>query len=166
MHAGQTQVSASLEDYLEAIFHTVDTKGAARAKDIVQRMGVNNSSVTQALRLLSEKELVNYTPYDVITLTDSGEKIALDVVRQARGDAALPDPGAGPGRRTTPTRAPAAWSMPSAVPVLERLVQFVDYFETCPLERRALERRVRLLLRTGQGGGRPGVCARGLSAQS
>lgn len=132
MHAGQARVSASLEDYLEAIFHTVDTKGAARAKDIVQRMGVNNSSVTQALRLLSEKELVNYTPYDVITLTDSGEKIALDVVRrhevmrrfltQVLG---LEDEDADQG----------ACRMEHAIsgPVLERLVQFVDYFETCPL---------------------------------
>lgn len=132
MHAGQTQVSASLEDYLEAIFHTVDTKGAARAKDIVQRMGVNNSSVTQALRLLSEKELVNYTPYDVITLTDSGEKIALDVVRrhevmrrfltQVLG---LEEDDADEG----------ACRMEHAISgtVLERLVQFVDYFETCPL---------------------------------
>ena len=46
----QMRVSASLEDYLEAIYHTVDFKGAARAKDIVQRLGVHNSSVTQALK--------------------------------------------------------------------------------------------------------------------
>ena len=77
-----SRVSASLEDYLEAIYHTVEAKGAARAKDIVMRMGVHNSSVTQALRSLSEKELVNYAPYDVITLTDAGERIALDVVKR------------------------------------------------------------------------------------
>lgn len=132
METRKVRVSASLEDYLEAIFHTVDKKGAARAKDIVQRMGVNNSSVTQALRLLSDKELVNYAPYDVITLTDSGEKIALDVVRrheimrrfltQVLG---LPETEADEG----------ACRMEHAIsgPILERLVQFVDYFETCPL---------------------------------
>ena len=48
--AGGKKISASLEDYLEAIYHTVEAKGAARAKDIVMRMGVHNSSVTQALR--------------------------------------------------------------------------------------------------------------------
>lgn len=132
MQTEKMQVSASLEDYLEAIFHTVDTKGAARAKDIVQRMGVNNSSVTQALRLLSDKELVNYTPYDVITLTDSGEKIALDVVRRHQvlrrfliEVLGLPDGEADTG----------ACRMEHAIsgPILERLVQFVDYFETCPM---------------------------------
>ena len=69
------KVSASLEDYLEAIYHTVEAKGAARAKDIVMRLGVHNSSVTQALRSLSEKELINYAPYDVITLTDKARRI-------------------------------------------------------------------------------------------
>ncbi len=132
MHARQSQVSASLEDYLEAIFHTVDSKGAARAKDIVQRLGVNNSSVTQALRLLSEKKLVNYTPYDLITLTDSGEKIARDVVRRHEvmrrfltTVLGLEDQDADEG----------ACRMEHAISglVLERLVQFVDYFETCPL---------------------------------
>lgn len=132
MAANQTQVSASLEDYLEAIFHTVDTKGAARAKDIVQRMGVNNSSVTQALRLLSEKELVNYTPYDVITLTDSGEQIALDVVRRHEVMRRFLSQVLGLGEKDADE---GACRMEHAISgsVLERLVQFVDYFETCPL---------------------------------
>ena len=132
MQAKKLQVSASLEDYLEAIFHTVDSKGAARAKDIVQRLGVNNSSVTQALRLLSDKELVNYAPYDLITLTDSGEKIALDVVRRHQAMRrflievlGLPEADADEG----------ACRMEHAISgqILERLVQFVDYFETCPM---------------------------------
>ena len=37
--AEMMQLSASLEDYLEAIFHTVEAKGAARAKDIVHAPG-------------------------------------------------------------------------------------------------------------------------------
>ena len=32
MHADELQLSASLEDYLEAIYHTVTAKGAARAR--------------------------------------------------------------------------------------------------------------------------------------
>ncbi len=76
------EVSASLEDYLEAILHIVDAKQAARAKDIVDRLGVHNSSVTQALRALSEKGLVNYAPYDIVTLTDEGRRIAADVAKR------------------------------------------------------------------------------------
>ena len=76
------QLSASLEDYLEAIYHIVERKQAARAKDIVERLGVHNSSVTQALRSLSEKGLVNYAPYDLVTLTDEGRVAAASVVER------------------------------------------------------------------------------------
>ena len=76
------EVSASLEDYLEAILHIVDAKQVARARDIVDRLGVHNSSVTQALRVLSEKGLVNYIPYDAVTLTDDGRRIACDVAQR------------------------------------------------------------------------------------
>jgi Mn-dependent DtxR family transcriptional regulator len=75
-------LSASLEDYLEAIFHIVSAKQASRAKDISDRMGVNKSSVTGALRSLSERGLVNYAPYDIITLTDEGRRIAERVVHR------------------------------------------------------------------------------------
>ena len=53
-----------------------------RAKDIADRLQVNKSSVTGALRSLSEKVLVNYAPYDIITLTAGGEKLAKDIVRR------------------------------------------------------------------------------------
>ncbi|MFC1475698.1 metal-dependent transcriptional regulator [Candidatus Zixiibacteriota bacterium] len=78
----QETLSASLEDYLEAIHHIVATKKAARAKDIARRRQVNGSSVTGALRALAARELVNYAPYDVITLTRKGERIARDIVRR------------------------------------------------------------------------------------
>ena len=82
--AATPQLSASLEDYLETIYHIVQDKQAARAKDIVERMGVHNSSVTQALRSLSDKGLVNYAPYDLVTLTDEGLGVAQDVVDRHR----------------------------------------------------------------------------------
>jgi DtxR family Mn-dependent transcriptional regulator len=75
-------LSASLEDYLEAIYHIEADKQAARAKDIVARMGVHNSSVTQALRSLSDRGLVNYAPYDLVTLTDAGKTAAVGVVER------------------------------------------------------------------------------------
>jgi DtxR family Mn-dependent transcriptional regulator len=125
------QLSASLEDYIEAIYHTVEAKGAARAKDIVLRMGVHNSSVTQALKSLSEKELVNYAPYDTITLTASGTRIAKDVVKRHETLRAflgkvlgLPAAEADEG----------ACRMEHAISnsILDRIVKFVEYFENCP----------------------------------
>jgi DtxR family Mn-dependent transcriptional regulator len=132
MLAGKSQVSSSLEDYLEAIYHTVEAKGAARAKDLVQRLGVHNSSVTQALRALSEKNLVNYAPYDVITLTDSGERIAVDVVKRHQilseflnKVLGLPENEAEEG----------ACRMEHAInsQILNRLVKFVECYENCPV---------------------------------
>lgn len=75
-------LSESLENYMEAIFHISSKKGAARAKDIAQYLSVNNSSVTEALRSLSKKGLVNYAPYDLITLTEKGTELATEVVKK------------------------------------------------------------------------------------
>ena len=75
-------LSESLEDYLEAIFHIVEQKRAARATDIGERMGVKASSVTGALRALAQRGLVNYAPYDIVTLTARGEAVAEEIVHR------------------------------------------------------------------------------------
>jgi DtxR family transcriptional regulator, Mn-dependent transcriptional regulator len=77
-------LSASLEDYLEAIYHVVAANQVARAKDIAARLQVSGSSVTGALHALAKREFINYTPYDVITLTPEGHRVAQDVVRRHR----------------------------------------------------------------------------------
>ncbi len=73
------QLSASLEDYLETILHIVQARQVARAKDIAERMEVTSSSVTGALHALGDRGLINYAPYDVITLTETGLAAAKDV---------------------------------------------------------------------------------------
>ena len=77
-------LSSSLEDYLETIYEIAESKGAARPKDIADRLKVKPASVTGALKHLAEKELVNYAPYDVVTLTPSGKEIAKEVQRKHR----------------------------------------------------------------------------------
>jgi len=79
-----SSLSPALEDYLEAISAVSEGDGVARVRDIAKRLSVRQSSVTAALRSLSEKGLVNYSPYEVITLTDEGEKIARSVRRRHR----------------------------------------------------------------------------------
>jgi len=125
-------VSASLEDYLEAIYHIVEAKGAARAKDIVLRLGVHNSSVTQALRSLSEKNLINYAPYDVITLTGDGKRIALDVVKRHTALSVFLHKVLGLSDQESDE---GACRMEHAVnpAIMDRLVKFLEYFENCPM---------------------------------
>lgn len=76
------KLSASLEDYLEAIFNLAGESDVARSKDIAEALNVSKSSVTGALRLLKKKGLANYRPYDYVTLTEAGRRAAAEVVRK------------------------------------------------------------------------------------
>lgn len=80
--AKKVDLSASLEDYLEAIFNLSSQGKVARSKDIAGVLKVSRSSVTGALKTLSEKGLVNYKPYEFITLTDIGRDEAQRVARK------------------------------------------------------------------------------------
>lgn len=75
-------LSESLGDYLESIYHLVRANRVARVKEIAARMKVRMPSVTGALRALAEKELVDYGPYRLVTLTPRGEQAAREIVRR------------------------------------------------------------------------------------
>jgi len=124
-------LSASLEDYLEAIFHIVEDKQAVRAKDISRRMSVNSSSVTGALHAMAERGLVNYEPYEVITLTPEGEAAARDVIQRHEGlrDFLIEILGVDAVQADE-----AACRMEHAMSheILERLDQFVEFVAECP----------------------------------
>lgn len=77
---GKPDLSASLEDYIEAIYHIIGAKLVARSKEIAARLSVSRASVTEALRALSKKGLINYSPYEAITLTEEGKTVAEDVI--------------------------------------------------------------------------------------
>ena len=125
------KLSASQEDYLEAISHVIDEKRVARSKDLVRRLGVNSSSVTQALRALSQKELIHYEPYGVVTLTETGEELARDVIRRHRALNAFFTRILGVDAATAED---AACKMEHAMPrvIVDRLVEFIDYTDRCP----------------------------------
>jgi len=80
--AKDNDLSASLEDYLEAILNLAGESNVARSRDIAAMLGVSKASVTGALRLLKEKGLVNYKPYAYVTLTEAGRSAAAEVVRK------------------------------------------------------------------------------------
>ena len=82
MRAVNRRLSERQEDYLEAIYHIVCAKGAARAIDIAERLGVRSATVTGALHALERKELVNHAPYDLVTLTKEGTRLAKHVVKR------------------------------------------------------------------------------------
>jgi DtxR family Mn-dependent transcriptional regulator len=124
-------VSASLEDYLEAIFHVIARQQVARPKDIAKIMKVSNPSVTGALRSLAEKELIHYSPYDLITLTPRGEATARDVVRRHEALLGFFVNVLMVGEKEADE---AACKMEHSVPpdILERFIQFAEFVEVCP----------------------------------
>ena len=128
---GQIELSASQEDYLEAIYLIAQEKHAARAKDIAQALKVRASSVTSALRTLSALGLVNYTPYDLITLTSEGDGLARDIVarHQALNKFLITVLGVEPAEADK-----AACRLEHAVskPILERFIKYAEYVERCP----------------------------------
>jgi DtxR family Mn-dependent transcriptional regulator len=75
-------LSASLEDYLEAIYNIAAGSNIARSKDIAEVMGVAKSSVTGALKTLAQKELINYRPYGFVSLTERGFAAAEAVAKK------------------------------------------------------------------------------------
>lgn len=76
------KLSESLGDYLEAIYNEVVKKGEAKVTDISNILNVKKASVTGALISLKNKGLINYEPYSSITLTKSGEKHAIEIIRR------------------------------------------------------------------------------------
>jgi DtxR family Mn-dependent transcriptional regulator len=124
-------LSASLEDYIEAIAHIVADKKVARGKDIAKRLKVSRASVTEALRALSKKGLVNYEPYEVITLTEKGREVAEDVIRRHE---ALRDFFVKVLAIDDTIAEESACRIEHAAPpeVIDRLIRFVRFIEICP----------------------------------
>jgi DtxR family Mn-dependent transcriptional regulator len=124
-------LTASLEDYLEAIYHIIAEKQAARPKDIARRLKVSNASVTGALRSLADKALINYAPYDLVTLTPIGTDVAKDVVRRHE---VLRDFFVKVLSVDEQDADEAACRMEHSIPrvILERLIAFAEFVQVCP----------------------------------
>ncbi len=78
----ETGLTASMEDYLEAISILEENRKYVRVRDISKHMDVSMPSVTGALKSLSEKELVNHEKYEYVELTEQGAEIAQGVRRR------------------------------------------------------------------------------------
>ena len=77
-------LSATLEDYLAVVLRFQREKRFARVSDVSTALGVAKSAVTAALQSLSAKGLLNYKPYEPVTLTDEGEQRAEDIALRHR----------------------------------------------------------------------------------
>ena len=75
----------SEENYLKAIYHlTVSSDAEVSTNAIAEMMETKASSVTDMLKKLAEKDLVNYKKYQGVSLTDGGKLSAKMIVRKHR----------------------------------------------------------------------------------
>ena len=131
MKSKKNKLTASQEDYLEAIYHISAKKMAARAKDISTRLDVRASSVTGALRNLAKLGLINYAPYDLITLTDEGKIVAEEVARRHQALEHFLVNVLGVEQKEADE---AACRMEHSVPkaIVDRIIKYAEYVEKCP----------------------------------
>jgi DtxR family Mn-dependent transcriptional regulator len=80
--ANPVSLTATLENYLEAIGRLVAEKGEAHTLELADALSVHKSTVTAALKSLAAKDLIHYSPYEAVTLTPQGEQVAREIVRR------------------------------------------------------------------------------------
>lgn len=73
------------ENYLKAIYHLSDgNNSAVSTNQIAEMTNTKPASVTDMLKKLADKKLINYIRYQGVTLTDTGLKAAVNIVRKHR----------------------------------------------------------------------------------
>ncbi len=72
------------ENYLKAIYHLSTQSESVSTNQIAASLNTKAASVTDMLKKLAEKELINYARYQGVTLSQKGEKVALSIVRKHR----------------------------------------------------------------------------------
>lgn len=82
----ESVLSESVQDYLKSIYKLAsgETPTTVTTSLIAERVKVSAASATNMIKKLAELNLVDHTPYQGVTLTSSGEKIALEIIRHHR----------------------------------------------------------------------------------
>jgi DtxR family Mn-dependent transcriptional regulator len=78
------EVSATVEEYLEAIYRLEESKGSAKTSELAQRMKVALGTITNTVESMENQSLIVHEPYRGVKLTLKGRKMALDVLRRHR----------------------------------------------------------------------------------
>jgi DtxR family Mn-dependent transcriptional regulator len=72
------------ENYLKIIYHLSVISNPVQTNAIAERIQTKAASVTDMLKKLSDKELVDYIKYQGVTLTEKGKLTAINIVRKHR----------------------------------------------------------------------------------
>ncbi len=70
------------EEYVETIFILQKRNGFAKTGQISSELGIQPSSVTEMLQKLQEEGFIQYEPYKGALLTDTGKKLASELMKK------------------------------------------------------------------------------------
>ena len=76
--------SVSEENYIKSIYHLQVQHQRVNATMLAAMVNTRAASVTDMLKKLHKKKLVDYQPYKSFVLTEAGNKLALSIVRKHR----------------------------------------------------------------------------------
>lgn len=76
--------TASVENYLKAIYTLQETQDAVTTSALAQYLRVSAASATNMMKKLARLKLADHSPYHGVQLTGRGEKMALEVIRHHR----------------------------------------------------------------------------------
>ena len=78
-------ITLSEENYLKAILSiNLETKNIVSTNEIASVLDTSPASVSEMIKKLEEKKLVDYEKYKGVSLSKSGEKLALEILRKHR----------------------------------------------------------------------------------
>lgn len=78
-------LTSAEENYLKAIYHLSDGgKKGVSTNDVSAEMKTKPASVSDMLRKLGEKEVIEYRKYYGLHITEEGKKLALQTIRKHR----------------------------------------------------------------------------------
>jgi DtxR family Mn-dependent transcriptional regulator len=76
--------SITEENYIKAIWHLQQSDTNVTTNELAAELQTKPASVTDMLKRLKEKKLLNYQPYYGVKLNAEGKKLALNIIRKHR----------------------------------------------------------------------------------
>jgi len=76
--------TASEENYLKTIYHLQTKDDNVSTNELAEKLQARPASITDMMKKLKTRKLVNYQPYQGFRLTPEGKKIALGIIRRHR----------------------------------------------------------------------------------
>jgi DtxR family Mn-dependent transcriptional regulator len=80
----EANFSVTEENYIKAIYHLQQSDGNVSTNEVAKELDTKPASVTDMLKKLKQKKILNYEKYKGFRLSNEGRKIALSIVRKHR----------------------------------------------------------------------------------